>query len=310
MADKQIVLAAVFGHSVADALGVPVEFVTRTTLQKNPVSDMLGFGTHNVPVGTWSDDTSMMLCTAESILQKGRIDLNDIMLKFCEWLGGYMTPFGKPFGIGRTCLKAIDNYRRGKSVFECGMKGEHSCGNGALMRILPVSLYNCFLNLSNEESFKNISNVTALTHSHEKARAASLIYDVIVRELIKNPSKQSVTEVLEKTGTDYEHNEAFRAYSRLFERGFCETPMSKIGNSGYAVDTLEAAVWSLLNTDSYKDCVLKAVNLGGDTDTIGAVSGALAGILYGFDSIPAEWIKCLALSDDINLICEKFSEIF
>ena len=303
----EIVKGAIFGLVVADALGVPVEFESRKKLQKNPVDKMLGYGSHNVPKGTWSDDTSMVLCTLNSIAQKGKIDLVDNVLEFSKWAeNGYMTPHGEVFDIGITTLTSLRNYWKSKNVYTCGGKSDNDNGNGSLMRIIPVSLYNHFKNLSNKESIRNVHEVSALTHAHERSLIACGIYDFIVSELIKSPEKSSVISALKKAEKYYSDYKEIKHYKRIFDEKFIDTDSSLIKSSGYVVDTLEAAIWCLLNTYSYKDCVLKAVNLGEDTDTVAAVAGGLAGILYGYDSIPKEWINSLVKSDMISKLCDKF----
>ena len=302
-----IVKDAIFGLAVADALGVPVEFEPREKLQKNPVDKMLGFGSHAVPKGTWSDDTSMVLCTLNSIAQKGKIDLVDNILEFSKWAeDGYMTPHGEMFDIGRTNLAALRNYWKKKAVYTCGGKSDYDNGNGSLMRILPVSLYNFFKNVSEEESIQNVHEVSALTHAHERSLIACGIYDFIVKELIKSPEKASVNIALKKAQKYYADYKEIKRYDRIFDDDFINTNINQIKSSGYVVDTLEAAIWCLLNTDNYKDCVLKAVNLGEDTDTVGAVAGGLGGILYGYDSIPEEWINVLVKRDMISKLCDEF----
>ena len=191
-------------------------------------------------------------------------------------------------------------------MYTCGGKSDYDNGNGSLMRIIPVSLYNHFKNLSKKESIRNVHEVSALTHAHERSLIACGIYDFIVSELIKSPEKSSVISALKKAEKYYSDYKEIKHYKRIFDEKFIDTDSSLIKSSGYVVDTLEAAIWCLLNTDSYKDCVLKAVNLGEDTDTVAAVAGGLAGILYGYDSIPKEWISTLVKSDMISKLCDKF----
>lgn len=303
----KIVKGAIFGLAVADALGVPVEFELREKLQKNPVDRMLGFGSHDVPKGTWSDDTSTALCTLNSISQKGKIDLVDNILEFSKWAeDGYMTPHGEMFDIGRTTLTSLRNYWECKDVYTCGGKSDYDNGNGSLMRIIPVCLFNEIKHLSTENSIKNIHEVSALTHAHDRSLIACGIYDFIVQELIKCPEKLSVNIALNKAEKYYADYNEVKHYKRIFDEKFIDTDINLIKSSGYVVDTLEAAIWCLLNTYSYKECVLKAVNLGEDTDTVGAVAGGLAGILYGYDSIPKEWINTLIKNDMISNLCDEF----
>lgn len=303
----KIVKGAIFGLAVADAVGVPAEFIPREKLAKHPITDMVGFGSHDVPKGTWSDDTSMALCTLNSIAQKGEIDLIDNILEFSKWAeDGYMTSHGELFDIGRTTLTSLRNYWNSKDVYTCGGKSDYDNGNGSLMRIIPVCLFNEIKQLSTENSIENIHEVSALTHAHERSLIACGIYDFIVQELIKCPEKLSVNTALKKAEKYYADYEEIKHYKKLFDEKFIYTDINLIKSSGYVVDTLEAAIWCLLNTGSYKDCVLKAVNLGEDTDTVAAVAGGLAGILYGYDSIPKEWVNTLVKNDMISNLCDEF----
>jgi len=303
------------GFAVADALGVPVEFKSRESLKKNPVVDMQGFGTYNQPAGTWSDDTSMTLATMESISRLKKIDYADIMQNFSLWLErGKFTPFGKVFDCGMTCRRAIFNFStkifgKTKSPLECGIADENSNGNGSLMRILPVIfyLYKIYGENFSVEAMKIIHEISSLTHAHKRSQIGCGIYSLIAVEVLSGKNLQeSIAIGLEKSKNFYADEPEIKNYSRLFQKNFKNLPEDEIKSSGYVVDTLEAALWCLLNTDSYKNLVLKAVNLGGDTDTIAAVAGGLAGIFYGVENIPQEWLETLQNKNYLENIAEKF----
>jgi len=276
-------------------------------LQERPIDDMLGYGSHHVPKGTWSDDTSMALCSLESIAEKGTIDLDDTMVKFAWWIEkGYMTPHGEVFDVGRTCLRAITEYRRGKDTEHCGCNTAADNGNGSLMRMIPISLYNYFRHLSTDESIINIHKASAITHAHKRSCIACGIYDFVMQELLVNPCKESIFSALKKAERYYANETEIRHYQRIFEDDFAKTGVNEIKSSGYVVDTLEAVIWCLLTTDNYRECVLKAANLGEDTDTVAAIAGGLAGVLYGYDAISQEWLSVLAKREEIEIMCEKF----
>ena len=301
-----LIEGAILGHIIGDALGVPVEFCPREKLQSKPVDKMLSYGTHSMPIGTWSDDSSMMLCTLSSINEKNTLDFDDIMARFSRWAKeGYMTPYGKPFGVGRTTLKALGNFWRGKAAVNCGCVSEKDNGNGSLMRILPIALYNAFIlgNTSAEEKIQNIHKGSSLTHAHNRTCMACGIYYFVLEELTKRQDVISVWNGLKKAQDYYKNDNEYLAFKRLFSSDFADLPKSEISSSGYVVDTLEAAIWCLLNSHSYKETVLQAVNLGGDTDTIAAVSGGLAGVLYGNDGLPKEWLDVIIDRENILLMC-------
>lgn len=263
---------AIYGLAVGDALGVPFEFKERLTFHCN---DMVGNGTHKQPIGTWSDDTSMTLATCDSIKNFGSINCDDIRSRFEKWLfNNQYTPFGKVFDCGFTCSEAIYNKE--------GFNDIMSNGNGSLMRILPLA----FIPGISDEQIKDVS---AITHAHDISKEGCLIYVRIAQGLIKG---NDLSKLIDKIV--YENS----IYKRL--RYINSIQENQIKSTGYIVDTLEAAIWCILHTDNYKDCVLKAVNLGGDTDTIAAVAGGLAGIIYGYNNIPMEWINNLQAKNIID----------
>lgn len=280
---------AVMGLVVGDALGVPVEFKARDTFH---VDDMIGYGTYNQPPGTWSDDSSLTLSTMESIIRKGGIDPADMMNNFSvEWYyKGEFTPYGKVFDIGGTTEAAIRRFNSGIEPLKCGSNHYKHNGNGSLMRILPLALM--------PSSMTDINNVSSLTHAHEISRRACRLYVGTAEQLLKGAS---LWEVIGCSGIWVKD---FDRIPKIYKLN-----RDEIRSTGYVVDTLEAALWCVYHTSSYRDCVLTAVNLGGDTDTIAAVAGGLAGIIYGCggeSGIPDEWIAKIARKDWISDLCERF----
>ena len=293
------------GLIVGDALGVPVEFMSRTELMKNPVTGMREYGTHHQPRGTWSDDSSMALAELDSIRTVGTIDYTDMMERFSRWcMHGEYTPFGEVFDIGIATSRALMNYAKGIAPLESGGKTEWDNGNGSLMRILPVCLYlferQKKVCTSENESIYMIHAVSALTHAHVRSQMACGIYYFLVKAILEEEGslEKRLQKGMERAYQYYRQNlsnhRELENYKRLADLSeFKETPKEGIKSSGYVVDTLEAAVWCLLHSHSYKETVLMAVNLGEDTDTIGAVAGGLAGLYYKEEGIPQEWIQVL-----------------
>ncbi len=307
---KNKIKAVMIGHAIGDALGVPVEFCTREELDKSPVTDMLGFGSHPVPAGAWSDDTGMSLATLDSLVKKG-VDFNKIMENFVRWCWeNEYTSTGETFDIGRTCLAAIRRYVSSdkKSPLECGGTDEYSNGNGSLMRIHPFVLYAHIKNMETDACIELVHAASALTHRHERSKVACGIYTFVLLNLLETPTKASLLHGLEQASKYYRNHSEFGHYKRLFGKHFDQTPRAMIKSSGYVVDTLEAAIWSVLNTADYESAVLKAVNLGEDTDTVAAIAGGLAGALYGYESIPPKWLNTLKRRDYIENLCEKVCE--
>ena len=310
--------SVMIGHAVGDALGVPVEFFSRDEMAKYPVFDMEGYGTYEVPKGTWSDDTSMSLAALDS-LAKGKIDHFEIMKNFAKWLDyGEYTPFGDCFDIGRTCMTAIRSFmlwyisdekeRSEFNALEFGQCGERDNGNGSLMRIHPFALMTWFRPELKCDFERIIDEASALTHAHGRSKLACRIYTVILHNLLSCPTKESIFAALDMAKKKYADETEYSYYARLLDGDFHMTVIDEIKSSGYVVDTLEAAVWCLLTTDSYKECVLKAVNLGEDTDTVAAIAGGLAGGLYGYDAIPEEWRNILVKREYIEEMCERACE--
>ncbi len=310
--------ALIIGHAIGDALGVPVEFKSRERLREQPVVEMTGYGSHNVPAGTWSDDTSMTLCLLESLARTGSVDYNDIMSNFLRWMNeGEFTATWTAFDIGVTTRRSLLRFT-GNNAFDCGETGENANGNGSLMRISPAVLY-LYSRNSGEISISDlriVHDVSRLTHAHPRSQMACGIYLLIAAELL---SGKSLCEAI-KEGID----SAWRLYSQLPEfegeldtyhilrdiNRFAEIPEYAINSTGYVVDTLEAVIWCLLNSDNYCECVLKAVNLGDDTDTVGAITGGLAGLAYGWDTIPPTWKNNLQRREYIEELCNMFLERF
>lgn len=308
---RKYIAGSVRGLIVGDALGVPVEFRDREYLRENPVTDMMEYGTHHQPKGTWSDDSSMMLCTLDSI-SKGEIDCDDIMSKFAKWkYDGEYTPYGEVFDCGITTSEALAKYRNGAAPMECGGRGERDNGNGSLMRILPAALYQ--IEHGDPDNADIVRKVSALTHAHPVSMAGCELYTEILGAIIRFRYGESKSgSILDAMSAAFARNhcEGIGHYYRLEDmRAFAALPEDKIKSGGYVVSTLEAALWCFLNTDNYADCVLKAVNLGGDTDTTAAVAGSIAGAYYGVEGIPAEWIECIARKEWIAELIDRFEVV-
>ncbi|MBQ6455167.1 MAG: ADP-ribosylglycohydrolase family protein [Eggerthellaceae bacterium] len=261
---------AVYGAAIGDALGVPFEFKARDSFE---CSDMVGQGTYGLPAGTFSDDTSMMLATCDSIRElAGRIDTDDMRERFRHWWrNGAYTADGSCFDIGNTTAIALDE--------GYGCSGERDNGNGSLMRIAPLAYCD-----ANDDDVRAVS---AITHAHRVSTESCVFFVELLRRIINGDitdvlSMEEVVCELKPTGESF----AFLDTVVTWQRG-------EVRSSGFVLDTLGAALWCFANTDSYADCVLAAVNLGSDTDTTACVAGALAGAFYGIDAIPARWMESL-----------------
>lgn len=304
--------SVLLGVAVGDALGVPVEFEPREKLSKWPVKDIKGGGTHNQMPGTWSDDTSLTLCLAESL--SNGYDLQDIAENFIKWhVKGYWTARGEVFDIGMTTTKAILKLKQGIPPEQAGETGEYSNGNGSLMRISPLVFY--LLDKPMQDRFKITRQVSSITHGHIRSVIACFYYLEFVRQIFEQKDKFEIyenlqTEIVKYLNTLSVNSSEVAAFDRLLKENIYEIPEEKIESSGYVLHTLEASIWCFLTTDNYRDAVLKGVNLGGDTDTTGAVTGGLAGLFYGHEDIPNKWLDKLARRDDIEELAERLDEKF
>ncbi len=320
--DKALV-NGMMGLVTGDALGVPVQFFEKNEIRTRPEGRVKGMergGVYNMPAGTWSDDSSMAIATLDSILERKHIDPEDIMCRFVQWyVNDEYTPADEAFDMGNTCSMAIEKYMHTRDIYNSGESGEYSNGNGALMRILPVCIYSYERKKADKEytdkdAIKDIDAVSSLTHAHVRSMIGCGLYYFIVSAILDRRSKMTITECIQ-LGVDhgldfYNNNKAslveISMYMRMFSMNYLRgLPESDISSSGYVVSTLESALWCLITTGSYRDSMLKAVNLGGDTDTIAAVAGGLAGLYYGYDEIPEEWLNVIKRRKWIEDMCIK-----
>ena len=304
--NQEQIVSALFGLAVGDALGVPVENESRVSLKQNPVHNMREFGTHNQMAGNWSDDSSMTFCLAESLC-KG-YDLEDIARKFVDWIfNGTWCAGDEAFDYGNVTYKALNRLHNLMQLHRKinPKKGKHEmeCSNGSLMRTLPLAFF--MMNLPVEERFRITDEVSRLTHGHPRPSLACHIYLEFARELIIGFSKQEAYRNMQQKVNEFIPTIAdLQAEAPHFRRILMENisllSENEIQSNGYVVHTLEASLWCLLKYDNFKDTILAAVNLGADTDTTAAVTGGLAGLMYGYEQIPKEWIDVLARKEDIE----------
>lgn len=236
---------------------------------------MTSGGFHNQPAGTFSDDTSMALACCDSLrCKRQRIDIDDMRKRFNAWRNqGSHAVERRVFDIGTTVANALCEGR--------GMTGERSCGNGSLMRIAPLAFVP-------DVTDEQIAQVSSITHAHPLCTEGCVLYVRLAQRLIQGDDLRCAVSQMPATGR----------FDRLKHVG--ELELDEIMSGGFIVETFEAALWALTHTNTYRDCVLACVNMGHDTDTVAAIAGALAGIVYGYDAIPHEWIEGLRGKDIID----------
>lgn len=313
---NKIFKSSLLGLIIGDALGVPVEFKSREILLKNPVKDMIGYGTHNQPIGTWSDDTSLTLCLMDSLCNG--YNLKDIAEKIVSWYyNANWTPFGEVFDVGIATQKAVVRLKKFleedsiKNVFNYNYS-ERDNGNGSLMRILPLVFF--IKNMGIKDKYKYIREVSYLTHGHIRSIISCLIYSSYISQILDGKNKVEAYISMQKEINNFIQeldisNEEVNIFNRVLKKNIFEFPLNEIYSSGYVIHTLESSFWNIINFDSFESSVLSAVNMGDDTDTTGAVTGSIAGLIYGIDSIPKNWISKIVRLDDINNLIIKFEQI-
>jgi ADP-ribosyl-[dinitrogen reductase] hydrolase len=306
---NELSLSVLFGVAVGDALGVPVEFTRREVLDQNPVTDMRGFGTYHLPPGTWSDDSSLTFCLAEALCSG--FDIDQIGAIFVKWYyKDYWTATGHVFDIGVGTRQALYRIKNGTKAELAGGTDEDSNGNGSLMRILPLLFY--IQDKPVEKRFELTKQVSSVTHGHIRAVMACFYCLEFAKQLIDGKDKVDIYKDLQNYLPQFfseigiDQSEIAHFY-RIFNQDISDLAEDEIQSGGYVVHTLEASMWCLLTTNSYSKAVLKAVNLGRDTDTTAAVTGGLAGLLYGFDAIPSKWVNALARKGDIEELADQLA---
>ncbi len=304
--------SALLGVAVGDALGVPVEFLDRYEIKNNPVINMRGYGTHYQPSGTFSDDASLTFCLAEALTKE--FNLQEIADNFVNWYReGYWTAHGKVFDIGITTRFAINRLADGEIPEYAGDFDEMSNGNGSLMRILPLVFH--IKDMPIEERYKIIKQVSSITHGHIRSVIACFYYLEFARYILRGDDMNYIYSLLKTHISDFLktkeiNKDEIAIFDRLLKGDIYKLGEDEIQSSGYVIHTLEASIWCLLTTKNYKDAVLKAVNLGGDTDTTGAVTGGLTGLLYGHEAIPAQWLQVLARKEDLEDLAVRMNMQF
>lgn len=298
-----------FGFCVGDVLGVPVEFLTREEIKRDPVKEMRAYGTYHQPFGTWSDDTSLTLCLVDAI-NKG-YSLERVAKNFMDFYEkGDFTPYGEVFDIGNSTKDSIIKMCTGKKPLDCGGRTESDNGNGALMRILPIAFWG--KNLKSFEIIRLTEEIVSLTHGHNRVKLACVFYVEFVIQILLGQNKEDALEgaiaFVNRFCVEI-YAEEFKNFDEIFSKDIVSTTEDRIRSSGYVVDTLESALWFFFHADGYCETILKAINLGGDTDTIAAIAGGIAGIYYGFNDIPERWIQSIAKKKELHQMFKRFCNV-
>jgi ADP-ribosyl-[dinitrogen reductase] hydrolase len=296
---------AMLGLAVGDALGTTLEFKAPGTFK--PITDMIGGGPFGLEPGQWTDDTAMALCLAESLIEKCSFDPKDQMARYCRWWKeGYLSSTGTCFDIGATVRKSLESYLHTGKPF-AGSTDPFTSGNGSLMRLAPVPVaFRSNFGLA----IQNAGESSRTTHGAPSAVDACRYFAGLLLGALAGQSKQEILSAFYCLGPDRDYRQRHVLSPEIAEiasGSFKQKEPPEIVGSGFVVRSLEAALWAFHRSDSFREGALRAVNLGDDADTIGAIYGQLAGAYYGVNAIPQDWIERLALRE---LISEKATALF
>ena len=289
--DRQ--LGALLGLAAGDAVGTTVEFKPRGTF--SPVADLVGGGPFRLEPGQWTDDTSMALCLATSLVERNGFDARDQMERYCRWADqGYLSSTGRCFDIGITISEALQQFKQTGEPF-AGSTHPRKAGNGSIMRLAPVAM---FFQRNRDAALHYAALSSMTTHATtECVDACRLMASMLIRAF-DGGSKEAMLL----------GDRAFIGAPRIqaIARGdWRDKSEAQVVGSGYVVQSLEAAVWCVDTTDSFEAAVLRATNLGDDADTTAAVAGQLAGALYGRSGIPARWLERLTMRTAIEALATR-----
>lgn len=283
------------GLAIGDAVGTTLEFRKRGTFR--PITDMTGGGHFCLKKGYWTDDTSMALCLGYSLLECNGFEPADQMERYCNWLdNGYLSSIGTCFDVGVTVSSALRRYQKTGDPFS-GPKSSWTSGNGSIMRLAPIPVYYQHQPAS---AVHYAGESSRTTHGAPLCIDACKYLSVVLLHLLQGDSKQAFREVGYEPVTD--------EFLTIKNGHFLDKQYSDINGTGYVVESLEAALWCFVNTDSFEECILAAANLGDDADTTAAIAGQLAGAYYGYEAIRQDWRDALFMEPEIAALAAALLE--
>lgn len=289
---------SLFGLYIGDALGAPLEFKDSGTFEE--ITEYSYGGVHSVKIGQWTDDSSMALCLMDSLMKDG-FDLSSQLENYIKWLKyGEFSSIGRCFDIGITVNNALSNYAITKDVYS-GSKNNAQSGNGSIMRLAPVPIY--FYNNSLEDIIKYSVESSKTTHGSPICLDSVGYFTSVLYSIFKGETDKDLI-IKNKFYTPTDEDVIY-----LKELDYNQVVKYDLEPTGYVIHSLKCALWCFYKTNSFEEAVLKAVNLGGDSDTIGAIVGQIAGAYYGYDSIPDYYINNLMKKDYLTKVTDDFLSI-
>ena len=297
----------VIGLAIGEAMGVPTKSCKREDLLEKPVLKMSPKISNGIPKGAWSSGSSLTLATMDAISKSG-INYTAMADNFVRWFTtNKFCSINESFNIENTTLKSLVRYTQHmEEAYECGSDDYYDNGNGALVRILPIAYYFSTHKDTDKNIYETVKKTASITHAHEVSVLGCYIFTRLVMNLLKGNNKYSALNQVKRLDYSMFHKEALDEYSRILVADISELEIEEIKTTSFIVDTLEAAIWCFLKSDSYKECVIATTNIGGDTDSIGAVAGALAGIFYGYGNIPRSYLEDIRKKEYLIELCENF----
>ena len=296
-------LGAMLGLAIGDAMGAPVEFRPRGKF--TPVNGFRDGGPFKLKAGQWTDDTSMALCLANSLITCQGMNPKDQMDRYLRWVNdGYMSCVGRAVGIGQTVLRALVRYHDTQDPYQ-GSTGPKHAGNGCIMRLAPVPI---FYHRDAEKAVLNAIDSAKTTHGSPQALQTTAFFAGLIWGALNQVPKDELltpyyTPMAELSFTDL-HTDVDQVVSGAYKNKL----IGDLNPTGYAPESLEVALWCFYHTQSFEDGLLAAVNMGGDADTIGAIYGQLAGAFYGIAGIPQHWIEGLEIPNYMDELIRSLAE--
>jgi ADP-ribosyl-[dinitrogen reductase] hydrolase len=285
------------GLAVGDALGTTLEFKAPGSFK--PIEDMVGGGPFRLQPGQWTDDTSMALCLAESLLCHDGFNAQDQMERYVRWWKeGHWSSTGKCFDIGGTVARALDSFISTRNPY-AGPAEAESAGNGSLMRLAPVPM---FYRARLIQAIERSGESSRMTHGAVEAVDACRYFGGLLANALNGMNKEALLGAVPEY---WKSRWLAPAVARIAEGSFRVRNPPEIRGTGYVIDCLEAALWAFYHSTNFREGALLAVNLGHDADTTGAVYGQIAGAVYGQSGIPGEWLEKLWLGDEMGALAER-----
>lgn len=298
MSDLDRYRGCLLGLAIGDAIGTTVEFKPRGSF--SPVTDMLGGGPFHLLPGQWTDDTSMALCLAASLIETSGFDAEDQLRRYLRWYDdGYMSSTGRCFDIGTTILAALEKFRASGKPF-AGSSHPSTAGNGSLMRLAPVALAYA---PDRKTAVTYAARSSRTTHAEIRCVEACMLFaDMLVLALMGNEKERILF-------ANHKLKLKSREILSIATGTYRGKPETQIRGNGFVVDSLEAALWSFWTTDSFEQAILRAVNLGEDADTTAAICGQIAGAFYGMRAIPDGWLEKVFMREEITTMADSLAQL-